>query len=114
MTLASNLVTGTSDQAEAQSGNLVTGGSDSAPHPLPRRILRALTPIQEQILRFCDRPQRPEAIMAKIGVTHRSHFRTRQLRPLLESGLLLQTHPESPTHPNQAYVIAPTALELLL
>ena len=95
MTLASNLVTGASDQAEVQSGNLVTGGSDSATHPLPRRLLGALTPIQEQILRFCDLPQRPEAIMAKIGVTHRTHFRNHQLRLLLESRLLLQAHPES-------------------
>ncbi len=107
------LVTGGSDQAGSPSASLVTGGGDQAGTPAPRRVLRVLTPAQEQILRFCDVPQRQEAIMAKIGVTHRTHFRNHQLRPLLESGLLVQTHPENPTHPNQAYVVSPSALALL-
>lgn len=107
------MVTGGSDQVGSPSASLVTGGGDQAGTPAPRRVLRVLTPAQEQILRFCDVPQRQEAIMAKIGVTHRTHFRNHQLRPLLESGLLVQTHPENPTHPNQAYVVSPTALALL-
>ena len=51
--------------------------------------------------------------MRKIGVTHRSHFSSRQLRPLLDAGLIKQTHPEKQTHPQQAYVVTESAIDLL-
>jgi hypothetical protein len=94
-------------------GGLVTPASDQAKPLIANRFIRSLSGTQKQILLFCDVPKPQEAIMRKMGVTHRTHFRNRQLRPLLEAQLLHLTHPENPTHPDQAYVVAPGALEFL-
>ena len=102
-----------SDQAAEDSGDLVTPASDQANPMISSRFIKKLSDTQKEILLFCDVPKPQEAIMRKIGVTHRTHFRNRQLRPLLDANLLRLKHPENPTHPQQAYVVAPDALELL-
>lgn len=102
-----------SDQAAAHPASLVTPASDQVKPLIFNRFIRSLSEAQKQILLFCDVPKPQEAIMRKMGVTHRTHFRNRQLRPLLDAHLLHLTHPENPTHPDQAYVVAPGALELL-
>lgn len=43
--------------------------------------------------------------MEYIGLTHREHFRSRILLPLLKSGKLLSTIPDKPNSPKQKYVI---------
>lgn len=109
----SALVSLPSDQAARISGSLVTSSPDQANPLLAARFLTSLTPTQKTILRLCDLPKRQEDLMSKLGVSHRTHFRNRQLRPLLEAGLIRQIHPENPTHPNQAYVVTESAIELL-
>lgn len=39
------------------------------------------------------------------GVSHRSHFRRKHLKPLLETGLVRMTNPGNPRAPNQRYVL---------
>lgn len=108
---SANLVTPESDQA---SDNLVTPESDQVnPEISPTRPIRSLSAAQRAILLFCDVPQRQEAIMEHLEMTHRTHFRNRHLRPLLKANLIQQTHPESPTHPSQAYVVTSGALDLV-
>jgi len=110
---ALSLVTPVSDQAGKGGGSLVTPSSDQAKPLIASRFIKSLTATQKQILLFCDVPKRQETIMGKLGVSHRTHFRSRQLRPLLAAGMLSQTHPDNPTHPDQAYVITESAVELL-
>jgi len=37
------------------------------------------------------------------GVSHRSHFRRKHLKPLLEAGLVRMTNPGNPRAPNRRY-----------
>jgi len=39
------------------------------------------------------------------GVSHRSHFRRKHLKPLLEAGLVRMTNPGNPRAPNQRYAL---------
>jgi ATP-dependent DNA helicase RecG len=107
------LVSPVSDQAGHASGSLVTPKSEQAKPLITKRLLKSLTATQKVILRLCDVPKRQEDLMIKLGVSHRTHFRSRQLHPLLDAGLIRQTHPENPTHPHQAYVVTEAAVELL-
>ena len=38
-------------------------------------------------------------------MSHRSHFRRKHLKPLLEAGLVRMTNPGNPRAPNQKYVL---------
>ena len=44
--------------------------------------------------------------MERAGVSHRSHFRRKHLKPLLEAGIVRMTNPGNPRAPNQRYVLA--------
>ena len=50
--------------------------------------------------------------MAAVGVSGRRYFRKRHLDPLLRGGVLRMTHPDQPSHPDQAYVLTETGLAL--
>ena len=52
------------------------------------------------------------AIMAAVGVSGRWYFRKRHLDPLIRSGVLRMTHPDQPSHPDQAYVLTEAGLRL--
>lgn len=46
------------------------------------------------------------------GVTHRSFFRTRHLRPLLEAGIVRMTNLTSPNAANQCYILTQAGQDL--
>lgn len=46
------------------------------------------------------------------GVTHRSFFRNRHLRPLLEAGIVRMTNPASPNAANQRYILTKAGQDL--
>ena len=60
---------------------------------------------QRAIVEACDVPRRLAELMKRAGVSHRSHFRRKHLKPLLESGLVRMTNPDNPRAPNQKYVL---------
>lgn len=59
-----------------------------------------------RIIDFCAEPRSREEIQAFVGITHREHFRSKILRPLLDSGKLKMTIPDKPNSRNQKYVRA--------
>ncbi len=66
------------------------------------------------ILEFCRGAGRSvPAIMEKIGVTHRSFFKTNHLDPIVEAGWLRPTQPENPRHPDQGYVTTEQGVAML-
>ena len=64
-----------------------------------------LTARQRAIVEACDVPRSLKELMERAGVSHRSHFRRKHLKPLLEAGLVRMTNPDSPRAPNQRYVV---------
>ena len=64
-----------------------------------------LTARQRAIVEACDVPRSLAELMERAGVSHRSHFRRKHLKPLLEAGLVRMTNPGNPRAPNQKYVL---------
>ena len=64
-----------------------------------------LTARQRAIVEACEVPRSLAELMERAGVTHRSHFRRKHLKPLLEAGLVRMTNPDNPRAPNQRYVL---------
>ena len=64
-----------------------------------------LTARQRAIVEACDVPRSLAELMERAGVSHRSHFRRKHLKPLLEAGLVRMTNPGNPRAPNQKYVV---------
>ena len=60
---------------------------------------------QRRLIAACDTPKSLVELMAIVGVTHRSHFRTRHLKPLLDDNIIRMTNPARPRAANQRYVL---------
>ena len=58
-----------------------------------------------KILMFCEEPRKTIEIMKFVGYQNKSYFLHNIIYPLINLGLLRQTHPETPNHPNQKYVV---------
>ncbi len=69
------------------------------------QVAGRLTARQRAIVVACDVPRSLAELMERAGVTHRSHFRRKHLKPLLEAGLVRMTNPDNPRAPNQKYVL---------
>ena len=50
--------------------------------------------------------------MALAGLTHRSFFRNRHLKPLLDANIVRMTNPDNPNAANQRYVLTESGLAL--
>ncbi|MBK7497320.1 MAG: putative DNA binding domain-containing protein [Candidatus Omnitrophica bacterium] len=90
-----------SDQAADSDRSLVTP------------LLTKLSDQQKRIIELCEIPRKQAQLMDIIGVTHRTFFRRKHLDPLVRAKLIRMTHPEEPNHPDQAYVVTETAVNLL-
>ena len=44
-------------------------------------------------------------LLEELGVTHRTFFRRKHLRPLLEGGVIQMTNPDNPQVFNQKYIL---------
>ena len=107
-----------SDQASDQAGGrLVTPGTDQPPgtgrKPIETPEKLELSDHQFQAIRLCEIPRSAGDLMAEIGLSHRTFFRNTVLEPLLDAGLVRQTHPDQPNHPKQAYLLTDAGLRLL-
>jgi ATP-dependent DNA helicase RecG len=58
----------------------------------------------ESLIDFCSIPRTREEMQQYLGVTNRGYFRTKIIRPLLESGQLVMTIPDKPNSRNQKYI----------
>lgn len=68
-------------------------------------VTTILDPVQlTDLLHFCEVPRSRAEIQERCGYKAATYFRNKVLNPLLESGLLEMTRPDSPNHPNQKYV----------
>lgn len=107
-----------SDQVQEQTeGRLVSGLSDQ-PSLSRQNVSMAsykleLSEHHRKVIRLCEIPRSAADLMGTLGMSHRTFFRTSVLEPLLEGGLIKQTHPELPNHPKQAYVLTESGLRLL-
>ncbi len=59
---------------------------------------------EQVLLEFCLEARTTSEIMEHLKLTHREHFRSAILKPLLEKGLLKLTIPDKPTSPKQKYI----------
>ena len=69
------------------------------------QAVQRLTARQRAIVAACDVPRSLAELMERAGVSHRSHFRRKHLKPLLDAGLVRMTNPDNPRAPNQRYVL---------
>lgn len=76
------------------------------------QVLRRLTPRQRAIVDACDVPRSLAELMERAGVTHRSHFRTTHLKPLLKARVVRMTNPDNPRAANQKYVLTEAGVGL--
>lgn len=76
------------------------------------QVLAHLTARQGDIVAACDVPRSLLELMERAGVTHRSYFRRKHLKPLLQAGVLRMTNPENPRAPNQKYVLTAAGVAL--
>ena len=69
------------------------------------QAVRRLSARQRAVVAACDVPRSLAELMERAGVSHRSHFRRKHLKPLLEAGLVRMTNPANPRAPNQRYAL---------
>ena len=72
----------------------------------------ALSDQQRRLIAACDTPRSLAELVALAGVTHRSFFRSRHLKPLLDANIIRMTNPDSPNAANQRYVLTEAGLKL--
>lgn len=58
----------------------------------------------KRIMTFCKTAKSTSEIMIHIGLTHREHFRSDILQPMIKEGLLQPTISDKPSSPNQKYL----------
>ena len=104
-----------SDQVPLTGDNLVSDQAQALPEDGRRvsRPIEELTDQQRQLLAACDTPRRQTELMALLGVTHRTQFRTFHLQPLIDGGLLQLQFPDSPRHPRQRYSLTPIGAAII-
>lgn len=77
---------------------------DSSAQQLPmNKILDLIDDEGRKVLELCERPLKTTEIMAIMKYSNKSYFLQNILYPLINLGVLEQTHPETPNHPNQKY-----------
>jgi ATP-dependent DNA helicase RecG len=104
-----------SDQAPTDVESLVSDHAEAHGNGARRvaRPIDELTEQQRQLLAACDTPRRQTELMALLGVTHRTQFRTFHLQPLIDGGLLQLQFPASPRHPRQRYSLTPVGAAIV-
>lgn len=74
--------------------------------------LTKLSDQQRRLIAACDTPKSLAELMALLGMTHRTHFRTRHLMPLLDENIIRMTNPHKPNAANQRYILTEAGVEL--
>ena len=98
-------------QADAGAGDLDRSLDRSLAQSLAQSLDR-LSDMQWRLIGFADIPRSMAELMAHAGFTHRPHFVTAYLEPLLAGGVLRLTLPGKPRSPKQRYVLTDTGIQL--
>lgn len=96
-----------SNQVTNQVANQVANGvTNQVANGVSLRQLtkKELTGKQIDIINFCSVPRSAAEIMERLSLTNQSYNRAKYIQPLVESGFLKMTNPESVNAPNQKYV----------
>ena len=67
----------------------------------------------DKLIVFCTEARSFGEMLAFMGLTDRTKFRRKYIRPLLEAGILEQTMPEKPNSRNQKYQLTDKGFNLL-
>ena len=100
------------DQAATAKPHLDT---DQEGWPMADLVTDQASPLSDQqrrVIAACDTPRSLAELMALAGLTHRSFFRNRHLRPLLDANIVRMTNPDSPNAANQRYVLTESGMAL--
>ena len=92
-----------SDQATLRTSVKVTKQpleSDQA-----KSLVEALNKKQIIIIQQLTQALSLKELMEKTGQSHRTHFKKKQLQPLIEQQLVALKYPENPHHQDQAYLL---------
>ena len=100
------------DQVEIAKPDLVTDQVSRSMVDLVTDQVSALSDQQRRVIAACDTPRSLAELMALAGLTHRSFFRNRHLKPLLDANIVRMTNPDSPNAANQRYVLTESGLVL--
>lgn len=76
------------------------------------KVLTKLSEIQWSIVMRCEAPRGVTELMEELRVTHRTFFRRKHLRPLLDGGVIQMTNPDNPQASNQKYVLTAAGMVL--
>lgn len=90
-------------QASNQVTNRVTNQASNQVTRDKALKVKDLDGVFRDIINYCSVPRTSQEILARIGVTNQTENRKKYIMPLVESGLIERTMPESPTAPNQKY-----------
>ena len=80
-------------------------GDQVAEDKVSDQVLLRLNARQRTIVAACDVPRSLAELMERAGVSHRTHFRNKHLKPLLAAGVVRMTNPDNPRASNQKYVL---------
>ncbi|MBU2886740.1 putative DNA binding domain-containing protein [Gilvimarinus agarilyticus] len=76
------------------------------------RILSSLTKKNRVLIQAFDGQMGLAALMHVVNVSHRTHFKNKQLQPVINLGIVSELYSDSPNHPNQAYYLTDLGLAL--
>jgi len=93
-----------SDQPQQEVTNLTTN-SDQA-----KQLVDGLKKPQIALIRVLERSMALADLIEVLDVSHRSHFSKNSLQPLMQQGIVAQTHPDTPNHQDQAYFLTDMGL----
>ena len=101
-----------SDRFGGESRDLVSDQVGTTRRDLVTPLLTTLTDDQRKIIALCTVSRKRAHLMRETGFTHRTFFRRKRLEPLIRANLIRLTHPDKPSHPDQAYVVTEAGLGL--
>jgi len=104
-TALADLATGT-DQPQEKVTNLAYK-SDQA-----QQCAETLSNKQKMIIQQLGEPLALQELMEQLGQSHRSHFKNKQLQPLIDTGMVALSHPDNPHHPDQSYTLTDLGIEV--
>lgn len=99
-----------SDQAQAGSAEKVTKLDRSSDQLA--QLARTLSKKQAAVINAFNGQMGLNELMSAVGVTHRTHFKNKQLQALIERGLVAEQYPDNPNHPGQAYYLTEAGKEI--
>jgi hypothetical protein len=68
-------------------------------------LVTKLNKKQCSLISKLDGEMASQQLMDALGQSHKTHFKNKQLKPLIDLALVLEKYPNTPRHPDQAYYL---------